>query len=87
MTNWPRLKQAAEYLKMGKSTVYQLVREQYRHGGVVRKKAMRVMRKPYGTTTFGNIDAKPLKSHGLSECGVGVLSGSKTRMRVYLETI
>ena len=48
---------------------------------------MRVMLKPYKTPTFGNIDAKPLKSHGLSECGRGVLSGSKTRKRVYLETI
>ena len=49
---------------------------------------MRVMRKRYKTPTFGNIAAKPLKAHGLSECGGGgVLSGSKTRKRVYLETI
>jgi len=27
MTKWLRLKEAAEYLKMGKSTVYKLVRE------------------------------------------------------------
>jgi|GEM_PF-5315057 len=47
---------------------------------------MRVMRKSYKTPTFGNIDAKPLKLHGLSDCG-GVLSGSQTRKRVYLETI
>ena len=46
---------------------------------------MRVMRKPYTTPTFGNIDAKPMKSHGLRECGGGVLSASKTRKRVYLE--
>jgi hypothetical protein len=49
-------------------------------------KAMGVMRKPYETPTLGNIDAKPLKSHGLSKCG-GVLSGSETRKQVYLETI
>ena len=48
---------------------------------------MRVMRKPYTTPTFGNIDTKPLTPHALSECGGGVLSGSKTRKRVYLETI
>ena len=41
----------------------------------VRKEVMRVMRKPYKTPTLGIIDAKPLKSHGLSECGGGVLSG------------
>ena len=60
-------------------------------GQPVRKKAMpammRVMRKPYKTPTFANIDAKPSRSHGLCECGGGVLSGSKTRKRVYLETI
>ena len=47
---------------------------------------MRVMRKPYRTPTFGNIAAKPLNSLGLSKCGGGVLSRSKIRKRVYLET-
>jgi len=27
-------------------------------------------------STFGNIDIRPLKSHGLSQCRGGVLSGS-----------
>ncbi|MCD4655940.1 MAG: hypothetical protein K8S87_00200 [Planctomycetes bacterium] len=52
----------------------------------MRKKVMQVMQNPYKKLTFGNIDAKPLKSHGLSECG-GVLSGSKTRKQVYQEII
>jgi hypothetical protein len=47
---------------------------------------MRVMRKPYKTPTFNNVDAKPLKSHGASECG-SVLPVSKARKRIYLETI
>jgi hypothetical protein len=48
---------------------------------------MRVMRKPYNMPTFGNIDAKPLKSHRVSQCRGGVLSGSMTRKPVHLETI
>ena len=48
---------------------------------------MHVMRKPHKTPAFGDIDANPLNSLGLWECGGCVLSGSKTRKRVYLETI
>ncbi len=53
----------------------------------MRKKAVPVMRKPYKTLTFGNIDTKPLQSHGLRACGDGVISEGKTQKRVYLEPI
>ena len=64
-------------------------------GFLVRKTAMRAMRKPYKTPTFGISVPKPLEIHELSErCG-SVLSGGKTQIlprtlirgRVYLETI
>ena len=48
---------------------------------------MRVMRKPYKTPTLGNSIPGHLKIHALSERYGCVLSGSKTRKRVYLETI
>ena len=48
---------------------------------------MSVMRKPYKTPTFGASVHKPLEIHKLLECLSGMLSGSKTRKRVYLETI
>ena len=48
---------------------------------------MRVMRKPYKTPTFGISVPKPLEIYELSERYSGVLSGSKTRKRVYLETL
>jgi hypothetical protein len=48
---------------------------------------MRVRRKPHKTPTFGISVPTPLEIYELSECCGSVLSGSKTKMRVYLETI
>jgi len=39
------------------------------------------------TPEYRNDDSKPLTKHGLGGIARGVLSGSKTRMRVYLETV
>ncbi len=56
-------------------------------GQPVRKKAMRIMRKPNKTSPFANSDPKPLEIRGLSERYSSVLSGCKTRRRVYMETV
>ena len=45
------------------------------------------MRKPYKTPTAGKTSLKPLIISGLSESEKGVLSGSNTKKRAYLETI
>lgn len=48
---------------------------------------MRVMRKPYKTSPFGNSDRRPLEIHGLSERYSSVLSGCETQRQVHLETV
>jgi hypothetical protein len=45
------------------------------------------MRKPYKTPDGGEIRLKPWINKGFHEDGSSVLSGNKTRKRVYLETI
>ncbi len=44
-------------------------------------------RKPYKTQKYHEIDRNPLKIDRLRGNLIGVLSGSKTRKRVYAETI
>ncbi len=56
-------------------------------GQLVRKKAQRVIRKPYNTQDGGQMRFKPLIKKGLREDLSSVLSGSKNPNRVYLETI
>lgn len=56
-------------------------------GQLVRKKAERVMRKPYKTLDSSQMSLKPLERKGLHENLSRVLSGSKNPKRVYLETI
>jgi len=52
-------------------------------GQPVRKNVTSVRGIPNETPTLGRIDAKPLDSYALSQCGEGVLSVSKTRKRAY----
>jgi len=56
-------------------------------GQLVRKDAMRVMRKPYKTLEQRKNEYNLLKKQALGSIARGALSGSKTRRRVYLETI
>jgi hypothetical protein len=56
-------------------------------GQFVRKKSIRVIRKPYKTPTFYENNINQLIKNDLGEDKGGVLSGSKTRKWIYLETI
>jgi hypothetical protein len=59
----------------------------YIHHNHVRNVTMRVMRKPYKTPNCVSNDSKSLTKKGLGANRCGVLSGSKPRKWVYLETI
>ncbi len=56
-------------------------------GQLVRNNSMRVMRKPYKTPKHREDGSNSLKKEHLGIIVAGVLSGSKTRKWVYLETI
>ncbi len=48
---------------------------------------MRVRQKPYKTQQHDKDNCNALSKRNLCRIAVGVLSGNKTRKRVYLETI